>query len=1072
MSTRRAPSSTPTVLTRASSRAWRWLLVACLAAVCAWPVVAAAEGSPKVCKGPLEPSVVGGCKLDSAGCCDATGRLLYCAGADLYCIDCAGTFPACGWASSGPGSSAGTYDCGTTGGADPSGMHPLSCSACPAECQGGAAACSAKCSGLCGKCEGKGALCLDDGACYVPQCGQQTCGVDPNGFPCGVCPSGTACEPGLSQCLPVPQACLPSDQPGCAGCMCESCVCTKHPFCCTLAWDAFCAEACETECGQSCAPCPAKPTCDGLGCGNFCGVDCGGCKDGQVCHQYQCCQPTCEGKTCGSDGCGGKCGSCGEWDACIDGQCEKCVPDCEGMACGSDGCGGECGQCDKGLICIGNACMTGVCAGQCGGGPVKNESGQDCYCDDACVDYGDCCEGVCESCPGNKGCCETTCDGTSCGDDGCGGKCPCNKGTLCKDGTCVACLPQCAGKACGDDGCGGDCAECPAHFACKEGQCVANGCDGVQAEGCCDGQTLKVCNGGQVTQQACAPPGGCGWHPGNQHYDCGTTGEADPSGKLVKACPGSCEPKCLGLECGPDGCGGECGGCFGGKQCQDGQCACVPGDERVCCGSALCTLDSCGQNAQFLQSCANGCEAAACRPTCVPQCKTPGCGPDGCGGTCGACASGVACSAGVCKPDASGDTAGSSGGCDAGATGPGARGGGLLLLLSVLLMGAVRRRSNRSSWWVMGALVALLVVAGCGNQTQPIDATVPTDVAADVEDVPDVCELMDVVEPDASDVEPDVPDLSDLPDLADASDAETDVTAEIDDDVDAGQDTADLPEPATYDCNALPPGPFQLEAVPGAVASEDLAFDHLGNLVGSNNTALYRTKAGGKGKLWVPNVDQRAGMRFLPNGKLAVCDDKLGRILLFDQDGSQTVLVQGLLYPNGITVDLKGYIYVTEHDAGRVLRIDPYSGDYTVLTNAIQNPNGIIFDPEFKYLYIGSFATGSIYRLAVSPTGVPGKLIVWSNPTGGDGLLDGIGVDVCGNVYVCEYGNADIWRIPPQGGPGVRIVDADPGATYLPNMQWGTGGGWDPYSLYLPDGWKIGLWRVRVGVPTAPRAFP
>jgi sugar lactone lactonase YvrE len=143
-----------------------------------------------------------------------------------------------------------------------------------------------------------------------------------------------------------------------------------------------------------------------------------------------------------------------------------------------------------------------------------------------------------------------------------------------------------------------------------------------------------------------------------------------------------------------------------------------------------------------------------------------------------------------------------------------------------------------------------------------------------------------------------------------------------------------------------------------------------------------------------------------------------------------------------------------------------------VLTNAIQNPNGVIFDPEFKYLYIGSFATGSIYRLAVSPTGVPGKLIVWSNPTGGDGLLDGIGVDVCGNVYVCEYGNADVWRIPPQGGPGVKIIDADPGATYLPNMQWGPGGGWDPYSLYLPDGWKIGLWRVRVGVPTAPRAFP
>lgn len=33
-------------------------------------------------------------------------------------------------------------------------------------------------------------------------------------------------------------------------------------------------------------------------------------------------------------------------------------------------------------------------------------------------------------------------------------------------------------------------------------------------------------------------------------------------------------------------------------------------------------------------------------------------------------------------------------------------------------------------------------------------------------------------------------------------------------------------------------------------------------------------------------------------------------------------------------------------------------------------------------------------------------------------------------------------------------------------------GGWDPLSIYVPDGWEIGVWRVQIGVPTAPRAFP
>jgi hypothetical protein len=60
------------------------------------------------------------------------------------------------------------------------------------------------------------------------------------------------------------------------------------------------------------------------------------------------CQPMCEGKSCGSDGCGGECGSCADGDVCtLEGQCEAvCVPSCEGKVCGDDGCGGSCGECE------------------------------------------------------------------------------------------------------------------------------------------------------------------------------------------------------------------------------------------------------------------------------------------------------------------------------------------------------------------------------------------------------------------------------------------------------------------------------------------------------------------------------------------------------------------------------------------------------------------------------------------------------------------------------------------------------------------------------------------------------
>jgi hypothetical protein len=391
-------------------------------------------------------------------------------------------------------------------------------------------------------------------------------------------------------------------------------------------------------------------------------------------------------------------------------------------------------------------------------------------------------------------------------------------------------------------------------------------------------------------------------------------------------------------------------------------------------------------------------------------------------------------------------------------------------------------------------LAALVLGLGCAKtpaEKAELDSSTPSDTALDTDagadgDGPDTTLDADAnADGDGPDktLDADADADGDGPDnILDAdTDADTDTDTDTDTaawdatqggDSDAGALDTAVPATLVYDCANLPQGPFPLEAVPGAIASEDIAYDNQGNLIGSNNKAIFKTKFGGKGKVWIPGVDQRAGMRFLPNGKLAVCDDKLGRILLFDQDGSQSVLVQGLSYPNGITTDLKGFIYVTEHDGNRVLRIHPYTGAYTVLTKEIKNPNGIIFDPSFSHLYIGSFATGSIYKLALSPQGVPGKLVTWASPIGPGGLLDGIGVDACGNVYVCEYGATDIWRIPPSGSPAVKIIDASTDQTYLPNLQWGTGQGWDPMSIYIPDGWKIGVWRVQLGVPSAPRPFP
>jgi len=55
------------------------------------------------------------------------------------------------------------------------------------------------------------------------------------------------------------------------------------------------------------------------------------------------CAPSCVGKTCGSDGCGGSCGVCDEEPTVED---PGCVPDCAGKTCEDpNGCGAACGPC-------------------------------------------------------------------------------------------------------------------------------------------------------------------------------------------------------------------------------------------------------------------------------------------------------------------------------------------------------------------------------------------------------------------------------------------------------------------------------------------------------------------------------------------------------------------------------------------------------------------------------------------------------------------------------------------------------------------------------------------------------
>ncbi len=217
------------------------------------------------------------------------------------------------------------------------------------------------------------------GSCYTIHC------------PGERCDSGQVCV--QNACVDencVDLACLDTPEAVCEG---DSLVSYAESGHCE---DGFCLydEAGRIDCEFTCvagACTECQPDCEGKACGeNGCGGTCPpGCGAFETCMSGQCepCQPNCEGKVCGGNGCGGTCPpGCGAFETCEAGQCEPCQPNCEGNVCGDDGCGGSCGscgayeQCNAGTCecsfteCIGTCCSSGqVCAADACCTPLDEE---------------------------------------------------------------------------------------------------------------------------------------------------------------------------------------------------------------------------------------------------------------------------------------------------------------------------------------------------------------------------------------------------------------------------------------------------------------------------------------------------------------------------------------------------------------------------------------------------------------------------------------------------------------------------------------------------------------------------
>jgi gluconolactonase len=183
------------------------------------------------------------------------------------------------------------------------------------------------------------------------------------------------------------------------------------------------------------------------------------------------------------------------------------------------------------------------------------------------------------------------------------------------------------------------------------------------------------------------------------------------------------------------------------------------------------------------------------------------------------------------------------------------------------------------------------------------------------------------------------------------------------------------------------------------------------------------------------------GLAIDPKGRLIACEHGARRVSRTEADGSITVLAeryQGkrLNSPNDLTLHSDGSIYFTDPPYGLrgqkselgfqgVYRIAP-DGALQLLVKDMHRPNGIALSPDEKHLYIGDSAKKilNVHEVKADGTVGPGRLLADLGKEVGTRVIDGIAMDVQGNIYAtCT---AAVTVVSPKGKVLAQIACPTP----------------------------------------------
>lgn len=240
--------------------------------------------------------------------------------------------------------------------------------------------------------------------------------------------------------------------------------------------------------------------------------------------------------------------------------------------------------------------------------------------------------------------------------------------------------------------------------------------------------------------------------------------------------------------------------------------------------------------------------------------------------------------------------------------------------------------------------------------------------------------------------------------------------------------------------------------------------------------SVFRTKSGYAGfDIGEYGQPGSNGITLDAEGRVTINQHGNRRVIRIEKTGAVTVLAdryegQRLNSPNDLVYRSDGTLYFTDPPFGLPKAFDDprkelaFSGVFALRDGVLRlvardltGPNGLAFSPDERFLYVGNWDPKKkvVMRYPVHADGSlgPGEVFYDMTPAPGEDALDGVKVDVRGNVYVSGPGG--LWILSPDG----RHLGTLVGPEHPHNLAWGD----DGRTLYLTA--QAGLYRIRLNIP-------